>query len=161
MIVAADIKGVIGCQNRLPWHLPADLQHFKETTMGKPIIMGRKTFESLPRILPQRKHIVLSRNHVVRHPHVVGCSSVEEVLEYLKEHHPNEESFVIGGSQVYELFMPYVNKIYLTRVMGTFEGDAYLPSIYGHWEITSIRRRNKDEENPYDMLFYTYERRLP
>lgn len=161
MIVAADLKNVIGNKNQLPWHLPADLQHFKQITEGHTIIMGRKTFESFPKgPLPNRKHLVLTRdkNWTYNHPDVLPIYDKNLIITNNMVT-DDKEHFVIGGSEIFKLFMPYTRSIHLTKIMGEFEGDTYLPPLEGEWEMSSFKRHWKDEKNSHDMIFYTYERK--
>ena len=121
-----DRNRLIGNKNQLPWHLPADFAHFKSVTMGKPIIMGRKTFDSIGKPLPGRKNVVLSRNPDTCFEGVVCVSSFEEAVVAVSE---AEEIMIIGGSTIYEMLLPRVDRLYLTYVDGEFEGDAWFPEI--------------------------------
>ena len=155
-LVAMDRNQVIGYQNELPWRLPADLAYFKEKTTGHKVIMGRKTFESIGRPLPNRVNIVLTKDRrffaegcVVRH-------SLEDVMALISE---EEEAFVIGGAQMFELFLPYVDRMYITCIDHEFCGDTFFPTIdFRQWELVSEKKGIKNEKNPYDYTFLVYEK---
>ncbi len=156
-IAAMDQQRVIGKDNELPWKLPADLKHFKDVTIGHTIIMGRNTFESIGEALPGRKSIVLTRqDFMIRTPFVEVMNSIEEVLELCND--PEQEYFVIGGSTIFEQFLPYCKRIYLTEIDHTFEGDTFFPELTSDWKLVDTYRRIKDDKNPYDMNFNIYER---
>lgn len=158
IIVAKAKNNMIGKDNKLIWNLPADLKHFKELTTGHTIIMGRKTFESLGRVLPNRKHIVFSQNpdFKVKDENVQVVHSMLEIQEYIES---KEESFVIGGSMIYNLLMPYVTKMYVTEIEEEFEGDSFFPKINTDiWKETSREKGPKDEKNTLDYEFVTYEK---
>lgn len=159
IIVAKSINNVIGKDNGLIWRLPEDLKRFKALTIGKTIIMGRKTFDSLGRILPNRKHIVLTRNTDFQ----VDCDMVEVVHEIndLKKYIDcKEECFVIGGGVIYNMLMPYASKIYATVINEKFEGDTYFPVIDEEiWEVKKKEKGIKNEENPYDYEYIDYVRK--
>lgn len=159
LIVAVAKNNVIGKDNTLIWHLPEDLKRFKEITSGKTIIMGRKTFESLGRILPKRKHIVLCKS---------GCLNVEDerveiikdISELDKYINDSEEHFVIGGATIYKLLLDKVNKMYITKINEEFEGDTFFPEFDEiNWEIIERTKGLKDEKNPYDYEYITYVRK--
>lgn len=136
IIVAVAQNNIIGGDNKLLWHLSEDLKRFKQITMNHPIIMGRKTFESLPNILPGRDHIILTRdeNYKVDSERVTVINNIEEILD--KYSNSKEEVFVIGGGEIYNLLYPYCKKLYLTKVKDKFKGDTYFPEIdYNDWEI--------------------------
>lgn len=152
IVVAIDQNNLIGKDNGLPWgHLPVDLKHFKNITDGKTIVMGRKTFQSLPNILQNRKHVVLSRGTIqIRDPFVCQYNSIENVLELAK----NEDLFIIGGAEIYKQFAPYADKIYLTEVQGEFIGDTYLPDLgFKDFRLESISFSEIDEKNKYECQF--------
>ncbi|NBI28007.1 dihydrofolate reductase [Chengkuizengella marina] len=156
IIFAMDQNRLIGKDNQLPWRLPADLAFFKTTTLQHPVVMGRKTYESIGRPLPKRKNIILTQNKNFK---AEGCTVVNTIEEALKQCN-DEENFVIGGSEIYKLFLPYVNKLYVTQIEHVFDGDSYFPEIDEKiWEQTSKVRGIKDEKNPYDYYFITYERK--
>lgn len=158
IIVAKAKNNIIGKDNKLLWKLPADLQRFKELTTGHIIIMGRKTFESLGRVLPNRKHIVFTQNpdFKVNDENVQVVHSMLEIQEYIES---EEECFVIGGAMIYNLLMPYVNKMYITQIDKDFEGDAFFPRIdETNWKEIEREKGIKDENNNLDYEFITYEK---
>ena len=153
IIVAKAKNNVIGKDNKLLWHLPKDLKRFKELTTGHTIIMGRKTFESLGRVLPNRKHIVLSNNpdFKVKDENVKIVHSIDEIKTYIDD---KEENFVIGGAMIYNLLMPYVTKMYITEIDKDFEGDSVFPPVdLNKWKETN-RIKNQDENIEYDFVDY-------
>lgn len=159
IIVAKAKNNIIGKDNKLLWKLPADLQRFKELTTGHIIIMGRKTFESLGRVLPNRKHIVFTQNpdFKVNDENVQVVHSMLEIQEYIES---EEECFVIGGAMIYNLLMPYVNKMYITQIDKDFEGDAFFPRIdETKWKEIEREKGIKDENNNLDYEFITYEKK--
>lgn len=156
IIVAKAKNDIIGKDNNLIWHLSEDLKRFKELTTGHTIIMGRKTFESLGRILPNRKHVILTQNpnYKIEEENVEIVYSVSELKKYIES---DEENFVIGGGKIYSLLMPYTKKMYITEIDKEFEGDTKFPEFdITDWE--EIERIKKAQENiKYD--FVTYQRR--
>jgi dihydrofolate reductase len=160
MIVAMGENRVIGGSGHIPWHLPADFKHFKELTMGHPIVMGRKTFESIGKPLPGRTNIVITRDAAYQHEGVVVVASPEAALAEGAASPGNDEMFVIGGTEMYKLFLPQAKKIYLTQVHGSFEGDVFFPELSeGEWRLTSSEENKKDEKNPFDFTYLVYERK--
>ncbi|WP_409293742.1 dihydrofolate reductase [Peribacillus sp. SCS-26] len=159
-IVAMDRERVIGRDNNLPWSIPADLRFFKETTMGHGIVMGRKTFESIGRALPGRKNIIMTRSGDFS---AEGCSvihSIEELKALEKE--TEEELFVIGGSEIFKLTLPIADRLYITYIDETFEGDTFFPAIdQNEWILVSNEKGPKDERNPYDYYFRVYDKKGP
>lgn len=156
IIAAMDRNRLIGNKNQLPWHLPADFAHFKAVTMGKPIIMGRKTFESIGKPLPGRTNIVLSRNPDTQFEGAVCVTSFEEAIDAVSD---AEEVMVIGGSTVYEMLLPRIDRMYLTYVDGQFEGDAWFPEFdESEWLEKQSVIRQADEKNVYDCRFVIYEK---
>ncbi|MGL5245703.1 MAG: dihydrofolate reductase [Sarcina sp.] len=129
IIVALDKNNLIGKENSLIWHIPADLKRFKELTSGHKIIMGRKTFESLPKILPNREHLILTKNKhlVINNPQVKIYTDAIELIK--KYSNCDEEIFVIGGGEIYSLLLPYTKKLYVTEILDEFTGDTYFPKI--------------------------------
>ena len=159
IIVAVANNNVIGKDNKLIWHLPEDLKRFKKLTTGHNIIMGRKTFESLGRVLPNRKHIVFSQNpdFKVNDENVEIVHSMLQIQEYIEN---EQENFVIGGAMIYNLLMPYVSKMYVTQIEKDFEGDAFFPRIDENiWEEISREKGIKNEENNLDYEYITYIRK--
>jgi dihydrofolate reductase len=156
LIAALDRNGLIGRDNALPWQLPADLQHFKRTTMGKPILMGRKTWESLGRPLPGRHNIVLTRDPAYR---AEGATVVDSIDAALAAAGDAEEVMVIGGSAFYRAMLPQATRLYLTRIDAEFEGDAWFPEIDARdWQETARESHAPDERNPHPYAFVTLER---
>lgn len=158
IVVAKAKNNIIGKEDKLVWHLPADLQHFKELTTGHVIIMGRKTFESLGKVLPNRKHIVFSQNpdFKVKDENVQVVHSMLEIQEYIEN---EEENFVIGGAMIYNLLMPHVTKMYVTEIKEEFEGDCFFPRINPEiWKEITREKGPRNEENNLDYDYVTYER---
>lgn len=159
IIVAIAKNNVIGKDNQLIWHLPEDLKRFKRLTTGKTIIMGRKTFESLGRVLPNRKHVILTKSidYQVENEVVEVVNDVSSLQKYIDS---KEEHFVIGGGAVYHLLMPYANKLYITKINEEFKGDTYFPKIDETiWKVVEREEGTKNEENPYEYCYITYERK--
>jgi len=156
IIAAMDRNHLIGNENQLPWHLPADFAHFKSVTMGKPIIMGRKTFESIGKPLPGRTNIVLSRNPDTCFDGVVCVSNFDEAVAAVSD---AEEVMIIGGSTIYEMLLPQTDRMYLTFVDGDFDGDAWFPAYdENQWRETESVLCPADEKNRYDCRFVTLEK---
>ena len=156
IIVAASANNVIGSQGDLPWRLSDDLKRFKAMTMGKPIVMGRKTWESIGRPLPGRQNIVITRQADFQ---ADGCDVVSSPRAALAAAGGADEIMVIGGSQVYALFLPDAERLYLTRVHTKIEGDAYFPEIReSEWRLVSDEDHAADDRNAFDFSFRTYER---
>ncbi len=159
IIVAKAKNNVIGKNNKIIWNLPDDLKRFKKLTTGHTIIMGRKTFESLGRVLPERKHIIFSQNpdFKVNDENVEIVHSMLQIQEYIEN---EEENFVIGGAMIYNLLMPYVKKMYITQINKEFEGDTFFPKIDENiWKEVERIPGIKDEENNLDYEYITYERK--
>lgn len=157
LIVAMADNRVIGRDNRLPWHLPADLKHFKERTMNKPIIMGRKTFESLPKVLPGRQHIVISRNS--EYPLPENCYLAHDLVAAVRQaealsDNENGEAVVIGGGEIYRQALDLVDVLYVTEVHTQVEGDARFPEIdKAIWR--QAERADHEGDLPYSFVTYT------
>lgn len=155
LVVAMDRNGLIGRNNQLPWRLPADLRYFKEITMGKSIVMGRITFESIGRPLPGRKNIVLTKNVDYTASGCIITHSIEEALEAAGE----GEVMVVGGAILYRQLMAKANRIYLTEIDTTFDGDTYFPNINkANWREVKRRWYEPDSKNPYRYAFVILER---
>ncbi|MEM7692721.1 MAG: dihydrofolate reductase [Pseudomonadota bacterium] len=157
IIVAAADNDVIGQDNQLPWHLPADLAHFKRTTLGKPVIMGRKTFDSIGRPLPGRPNIVVSRNADLKIDGVSTAGDLESAVELaheLAEDTKAEELMVIGGAEIYRQALPLAQRIYLTRVHERPVGDAFLVRLpEGDWSTEACERFPAEADKPaYSLL---------
>ena len=157
LIVAATLNGVIGKDNQMPWHLPADLAWFRQNTTGKPVIMGRKTFESIGRPLPKRINIVLSRKPY-EYEGVIWKESLESALEAVKE---SEEIMLIGGGELFKQYLSYADKLYLTQIQADIDGDTFFPLLnWDEWEIEFEQYREKDEQNPYACRFLILRKKL-
>lgn len=159
IIVAISENNVIGKDNKLLWHLSEDLKRFKQLTTGHTIIMGRKTFESLGRVLPDRKHIVLTRDmsYNIDSDWVKVVHGIDELEEYIND---EEEHFVIGGALIYSQLISKANKMYITKIHKKYEGDAYFPRINeDEWKIVEEIPGEKDEENDFEYEFLTYVRK--
>lgn len=156
IIVAVAENGVIGDKNTLLWHISEDLKHFKSVTTGHPVVMGRKTYESLGRPLPNRTNVVITRQQV----EITGCTVVHSLEEALVLFPADEEVFVIGGAQVYAQALPLADRFYLTRVFHAYEGDTHFPEWdEGEWRLMSSESFASGAEYPYPFAFETYERR--
>jgi dihydrofolate reductase len=159
IIVAASDNDVIGRGNTMPWKLSEDLKFFKKTTIGKPVLMGRKTFESIGRPLPGRLNIVVSRNKNFQVPEgVLLFDSITDGINRLEEE-PADERFIIGGAEIYKSVLPIVDRIYLTRVHCTIpDGDAYFPQIDPRiWKLVESDSRLADEKNDFNYTFQKFE----
>lgn len=159
MIVAADKKNGIGYHGKLLVTIPFDQQLFRKETIGKVVVMGRKTLESLPggRVLEGRTNIVLTRNKNYKCKDAVICHSVEAVLEEIKKYR-SEDVYIIGGESVYQAFMPYADRIHLTRIDYVYEADTFFPEISpNEWSLTDV----SDEQTYFDLIydFRCYERK--
>lgn len=156
IIAALAENRVIGRDNRLPWYLPADLAHFKRLTLNKPILMGRRTWESLPGLLPRRTHIVLTRDPSYRAP---GGISVGSLREAITAAGPVPELMVVGGAGIYRKCLPLARRMYLTWVAAVLEGDVRFPDWDpACWHEVAREERRRDERNRYDLTFLTLER---
>jgi dihydrofolate reductase len=157
LVVAAADNGVIGRDNALPWHLPEDLKRFKRVTLGKPIVMGRKTFESIGKPLPGRLNIVMTREVDYRRD---GVTVVHDVEGALLAAGAAEEMMIIGGSDLFRLFLPRAAGVHLTRVHGDVAGDVFWPALDGpEWRVVESEKFAADERHAYPMTFESWERR--
>jgi len=155
--VAMDEQGVIGRANALPWHLPADLRHFKSVTLGKPIVMGRRTHESIGRALPGRHNIVVTRDRAYT---AAGCTVVHSVAAALAVAGDAEEVVIIGGAELFEALLPRTERIYLTRIHARFQGDTFFPEPDpAQWREVQREDHLPDERNPHPYSFLVLERR--
>ena len=146
----------LGFDNKLPWNLPDDLKRFKEITSGHTVIMGRKTYDSIGRLLPNRKNIIITRDTSYK---VEGATIVHSIEDAVKECAGEEETFVIGGGEILKLALPYVNRMYLTHVEANVPADSFFPEFNpSEWKITSEEFHSKDEEHAYNFTFKVYER---
>lgn len=156
LIVAVAKRNVIGSDNRLLWHMPADLKHFKATTMGCPVIMGRKTFESIGKALPGRTNIVVTRNEEYIADGCTVANSLQEAVDLCEN---DQEVFVIGGGEVYKQAIHAADRVYLTRIDAEFDGDTVFPELnFSDWKLTKYVKFHSDEKNKYDYSFSEYER---
>ena len=151
-IYARAANGAIGKNGQLPWHLPADLKRFKALTMGQPMIMGRKTFESLPGLLPGRRHIVLTRKERWDSTGAEVVRSVEEAIATA-----GDNAAVIGGAAIFDVFLPLSDRVELTEIHQDFDGDVFMPPLGPEWEIAGREDFDAREEIPA-YSFLTYER---
>jgi len=157
LVVAAGRKNEIGKDNQLLWHLPKDLKHFKEITSGHPIIMGRKTYESIGKPLPNRTNIVLTKRMDWFEEGILIVHSLKDALKHAKK--IDERICIIGGQNIFEQSMPLADKIELTRVDATLEADTFFPEINPEeWQIVQEDCQEMDEKNPYNFCFQTFER---
>lgn len=159
ILVAFDENRVIGKNNTLIWHLPADLKRFKTLTTGQVIIMGRKTFESIGKPLPNRTSIVISRQADLQIDGAIIAHSVEEALLKAKSL-TREDIYIVGGAEIYALSLPVADQILATQLHDIFDGDAYFPEISDDtWEVTEKERGVTDEKNAYQYSYITYSRK--
>ncbi|OYT14959.1 MAG: diacylglycerol kinase [Bacteroidetes bacterium 4572_77] len=158
IIVAVAENNAIGKDNDLIWYISDDLKRFKQLTTGHAILMGRKTYESLPNgALPKRENIVITRNAGLQLPKCVMLNSVDQAIE--KYAHSPEEVFVIGGGSIYKDLLPYVHKIYLTQVHESFDADVFFPEIeLKNWKVLKEEKHQKGGKNEYDFTFIDLER---
>lgn len=157
MIAAVAENNALGKDNELVWHLPNDFKRFKALTSGHHIIMGRKTFESFPKPLPNRTHIIISRQKDYQADGCIIVDSIEKALEICPK---DDISFIIGGGEIYSLGLPYSDKIEITRVHHAFEADAYFPEINDdEWKIIVSEFNEKDEKHLYDYTYQTFIRK--
>lgn len=157
IVVAMGEKNEIGSGNQLLWYLPKDLKHFKDLTSGHPIIMGRKTYESIGKALPNRTNIVVSRKKNWFQEGVLIVGSLKEAVKFAKK--IDENIFIIGGGNVYEQTMEIADRLEVTLVKANLEADTYFPKINSKfWKMTSEVCHEKDEKNQYDFCFQTYEK---
>jgi dihydrofolate reductase len=160
LVVAVADSGVIGRDNGLPWHLPEDLKRFKRLTLGKPVIMGRKTFESIGKPLPGRQNIVVTRDANYRRDGTVSVSGVDDALRVATGAGEVAEVMVIGGAELFRLFLPRAARVHLTRVHGNIEGDVVWPALEPRdWRVVERSEFPKDERHAYDMTFEMWEKR--
>ena len=151
LVLAAAENGVIGRGDALPWDLPDDLRHFKRTTLGRPIIMGRKTFESIGKPLPNRNNIIVSRDTNL---HIEGCTIVHSLADIQEI-----DGFIIGGSNIYSQTLDIAEKLYITEVDGNFSGDAHFPEFNKTcWQLISEEKRPIDAKNKYGYTFKVFEK---
>ncbi len=156
LIAAVSKNNVLGKDNQLIWHLPADLRHFKNITSGHTIIMGRKTFDSIGKPLPNRRNIVVTRQ---RDFQPEGCEVFNNLQRAIDACIGEEEAFIVGGAEIYKQSMDAADKIYLTRIDKLFEGDAFFPEFsLSEWRLSKYERHHADEKNQYEYSFSEFER---
>lgn len=162
LIVAMSTNRTIGINNSLPWHLPNDLKYFKQATMGKPIVMGRKTFESIGKPLPGRRNIVISRDPSYQAEGIDVVTSLEDAISLGEDIclvNGQEEVMVIGGAQIYELALEKADRLYITHVDANVEGDAFFPEVdWSSYSLIGEEAFAAQEPNPYDYRFSVYQR---
>lgn len=159
LIAAVANNNVIGNESKLIWHMPEDLKHFKKTTMGHSIIMGRKTWESIGKPLKGRQNIVLTRQEYYL---AEGCEVVHSIEEAIRKTKHEKEVFVIGGSDIYEqcIDLYYTRRLYITRIFANFEGDAFFPDIDTEkWDLEDMVELDADEKNKYPYAFLKYKKK--
>jgi dihydrofolate reductase len=155
-IFAMDRNRAIGVNNTLPWHLPGDLKFFKAVTMGHPILMGRKTYESIGRPLPGRRNMILTQNTEFG---AEGCEVIHSVDEAVQEFR-DQELFVIGGAEIFRLFAETVDRMYITFIEHEFEADTYMSDLdLSEWTLVSSEQGERNEKNPYEYYFRIYQRK--
>tara|TARA_B100001063_G_scaffold31969_1_gene25152 strand:- start:1559 stop:2068 length:510 start_codon:yes stop_codon:yes gene_type:complete len=154
LIAAASENNALGKNNQLIWHLSEDLKRFKRLTQGHSIIMGRKTFESMPKALPNRKNIILTRNKGYKAQNAWVVHTMEEALKLTEG---DIQPFIIGGGEIYKLFLSHADSIELTRVHGNFEADTFFPEIdYKNWELVEEEKHLSSENQPYDYSYLKF-----
>ncbi|WP_312076643.1 dihydrofolate reductase [Chryseobacterium sp.] len=157
IVVAMGEKNEIGADNQLLWHLPKDLKHFKELTSGHPVIMGRKTYESIGKALPNRTNIVISRKKDWFQEGILIVGSIKEAVKFAKK--IDEEIFIIGGGNIYQQTIDLADKLEVTLVKAELNADTFFPKIDSKiWKKTNEIFHEKDEKNEFDFYFQTYER---
>lgn len=155
-IVAIDENGVIGADNDLPWRLSADLRRFRRLTMGHHMIMGRKTWQSINRLLPGRTTVIVTRQSDFQVEGALVANSIEQAIDLCEG---DDEPFIVGGAEIYRASLPFITRLYVTRVHATVSGDAYFPEIeWERWNTISEETHSADEKNEYDHTFSIYER---
>ncbi|MCP2044602.1 dihydrofolate reductase [Pontibacter sp. HSC-36F09] len=160
IVVAIAQNNVIGKDNQLIWHLPADLRHFKQKTMGHPMIMGRKTFESIGKPLPGRTTIIVTRQEDYKAEGCIVVNSVEEAIAKGKEL-DSEQVSIVGGAEIYKQALSFVDTIYLTKVHHDFDGDTFFPELKEEeWLLVSVEGHEPDEKNKYAYTFKELRRKV-
>jgi len=158
-ILALDQHQLIGSQGQLPWHLPADLQHFKKTTLNHPVIMGRKTYESIGKPLPMRTNIILTHDQTYAATECLIAHTTDEAIRLAQETN-TDEIFVIGGAEIYQSFMPLIKRLYITEIAHSFLGDTYFKWNKNEWVEVAREHHAADEKNSYEYTFCVYERTI-
>src|SRR5690625_1236929 len=159
LLVAMGKNHVIGYENDMPWHLPEDLKYFKEKTTGHTIIMGRKTYDSIGRVLPNRRNVVLTRQKLDFPKEIEVIRDINQIYQWNKAN-PDQELFVIGGGNLYNQVLPYADRMYITEIDENFEGDTFFPTFEANeWTLTSKVKGERNNDNPYEYYFLQYDRR--
>lgn len=161
MIAAMAKNRVIGKDNGMPWHLPADLKHFKSVTLGKPVIMGRKTYASIGKALPGRTNIVITRSTDFRPADAHVVASPDEAIHFAQQHCSDaDEIMVIGGGTIYSALLPRADRLYLTFIDAEIDGDTRFPDYdsESQWQVTASEQHDADDKNPYAYQFVTLEK---
>jgi dihydrofolate reductase len=159
IIVAASENNVIGVNNHLPWHLPVDMKYFKDTTMGKPIVMGRKSFEELGKVLPGRPNIMITRQENYSAPNLYIVPSLEAGIEKAKTF-GTAEVFITGGGEIFKMAIKIVDRLYMTRVHAEVSGDTYFPEFdEREWDLVKNDRHEIDEKHKYALTFQVWDRK--
>lgn len=157
LIVAAAENNIIGKNNQMPWHLPNDFKYFKKNTLEHSVVMGRKTYESIGKPLPDRRNIILTRDLKYSNEEVDVANSIQEIINYCRD---EREIFIIGGAEVYKQTLPLANKVLMTRVHTTLDGDAAFPELMDYdWQLVTAEKHKKDDKHAFDYTFEVWERR--
>ncbi|MFJ5769734.1 dihydrofolate reductase [Psychrobacillus sp. NPDC093180] len=156
LIVAHDPNRVIGLNNEMPWHIPGDLAYFKEKTMGKAIVMGRKTFESIGRVLPGRKNIIITRNPSYQAEGAVVVTNLPDAIDLAKAYH--EEVMIIGGEQIFRAILPKADRLYVTFIEQSFEGDTFFPAYGEEWVLVDTSEKMETAEGIH-YVYLVYEKK--
>ncbi|WP_397368774.1 dihydrofolate reductase [Paenibacillus anseongensis] len=156
LIAAMDKNRVIGKDNDIPWRIPNDWRYVNKITKGHTIVLGRRNFESIGKVLPDRRNIILSRDTELS---IEGCEMAHSIQEVFDLCQNEEKIFIFGGEQIYKLFMPYVKKMYVTKIHHEFDGDTYFPEIdFSEWKEVSVEKGITDSKNPFTYFFHIYDR---
>ncbi|MBA2936859.1 dihydrofolate reductase [Paenibacillus sp. CGMCC 1.16610] len=151
-----DKNRVIGKDNDIPWRIPNDWRYVNKITKGHTIVLGRRNFESIGKVLPDRRNIILSRDTELS---IEGCEMAHSIQEVFDLCQNEEKIFIFGGEQIYKLFMPYVKKMYVTKIHHEFDGDTYFPEIdFSEWKEVSVEKGITDSKNPFTYFFHIYDR---
>ena len=155
LIWAMDQQRLIGADNQMPWHLPADMAWFRQHTLGKSVLMGRKTFDSIGKPLPKRRNIILSRQQNLN---IEGCEVIHN-LDDAAQQFEDDELMVMGGAEIYALALPLAQRLYCTKIEHSFAGDAWFPEVdMSGWQQTHLEQHQADDKNKYNYRFEIYER---
>jgi len=156
LIWGMDRNRLIGSQDALPWHLPADMKWFRQHTLGKPVLMGRKTYDSIGKPLPQRLNLILTRQADL---HINGCTVVDNLETALEAAKSYDELMVMGGAEIYRMFLPHAKRLYITHIDQSFSGDTWFPECdLSTWHLLHQESHQADEKNTYPYRFEIWER---